>query len=35
MLKKLHYMLSFVFMLIMVVSSNAQVDPGTENLTHS
>lgn len=35
MCKKLHYFLSFVLMLIMIANSNAQIDPGTENLTHS
>lgn len=35
MCKKLHYFLSLVLMLIMIANSNAQIDPGTENLTHS
>jgi hypothetical protein len=35
MYKKLNYILPFVSMLIMIANLNAQVDPGTENLTHS
>ena len=35
MLKKLIYLLSFIVISILIVPLNAQVDPGTENLTHS
>ena len=35
MYKKLHYFLSFVSVLVIIASLYAQVDPGTENLTHS